>query len=88
MKIFDCPVLGPRPGSEFLCAGSAIAGMRNDDLAGARHAVYFGDAMAKVKREWWFHRASQLWFIVSRDTANDAVLDIVLAAGPEDHHAA
>lgn len=81
MKILDCPVLGPRPASEFLCAGSAIVGMQNDDLAGARHAVYFGDATAKVKREWWFHRASQLWFIVSRDTANDTVLDIVLAAG-------
>ncbi len=80
MKIFNCPILGPRPASEFLCAGSALAGMQNDDLHDARHGVYFGDATAKVKREWWFHRASQLWFLISRDTATDSVLEIALAS--------
>lgn len=88
MKIFDCPILGPRPASEFQCTGSALAGMQNDDLQSARHGVYFGDATAKVKREWWFHRASQLWFIVSRDTATDSVIEIALAsAAGADHDA-
>lgn len=83
MKILDCPVLGPRPASEFICAGGALGGMQFDDLERARRAVYFGDATARVKREWWFHRASQWWFLVTRDTASDAILEITLASAAE-----
>jgi len=44
----------------------------------ARRALYFGDATARVKHEWWFHRPSRLWFRFERDTASDTLLSIEL----------
>ena len=76
MKQFDCPVLGLRPASEFVCAGGMIGVMQMTDGDAARRALYFGDATARVKREWWYHRPSGLWFRFERDTANDTVLAI------------
>ena len=78
MKYFDCPVIGERPASEFICAGSAIEGLANEDAAAVRHGLYFGDATARIKREWWWHRPSQLWFLVTRDTRTDGVSEISL----------
>ncbi len=83
MKLFDCPRLGLRPASEFLCAGAAVNGLLQEDPAHARRSVYFGDATARVKQEWWFHRPSQLWFLIARDTATDHVVDIQLASRAE-----
>ncbi|MGD9601065.1 MAG: sarcosine oxidase subunit delta [Gammaproteobacteria bacterium] len=80
MKHFDCPLIGRRPVSEFLCAGGAIHGLLQEDAAAARHGVYFGDATARVKREWWFHRPSHLWFVIARDTATDEVTQVALAS--------
>ncbi len=88
MKQFDCPLLGRRPASEFTCAGAAIGAMQTDDTAQARHGVYFGDATAREKREWWYHRPSQLWFLITRHTATDTVLEIKLATRTEDAHGA
>lgn len=82
MKQFNCPRLGLRPASEFLCAGTAINGLLQADSARARRSVYFGDATARVKSEWWFHRPSHLWFLITRDTATDHVVDIQLASRP------
>ena len=79
MKHFDCPVIGRRPVSEFLCAGGSIGVMFMDDEEAAREALYFGDATARVKREWWYHRPSRLWFVIDRDTASDAVQAVTLA---------
>jgi sarcosine oxidase, subunit delta len=84
MKQFQCPVLGLRPAHEFICAGSAISGLLQSDSAIARSAVYFGDATARVKREWWYHRPSQFWFLIDRDTASDEIVAIELAAPSED----
>lgn len=83
MKQFDCPHIGRRPASEFICAGGMIGVMQMQDPAAARRALYFGDATARVKREWWLHRPSRLWFRFERDTATDQVLSIELA-NPED----
>ncbi|MGH8596089.1 MAG: sarcosine oxidase subunit delta [Gammaproteobacteria bacterium] len=81
MKQFRCPILGTRPAQEFLCAGGAIEGLLEPDTAAARRGVYFGDATARVKREWWYHRPSHLWFVFERDTASDEVHSITLAEG-------
>ena len=83
MKQFDCPHIGRRPASEFVCAGGMIGVMQIEDPDSARRALYFGDATARVKREWWLHRPSRLWFRFERDTATDQVLAIELAH-PED----
>jgi len=79
MKQFDCPHIGRRPASEFVCAGGMIGVMQMQDPAAARRALYFGDATARVKGEWWLHRPSRLWFRFERDTATDQVLSIELA---------
>ena len=82
MKYFNCPVIGERPSGEFVCAGSAIEGLVNEDAASVRHGLYFGDATARVKREWWWHRPSHLWFLITRDTRTDSVSRIELASLP------
>ena len=79
MKQFSCPLIGRRPTSEFICAGSAIGGLLQEDFAMARAGIYFGDTTARVKREWWYHRPSHLWFVIARDTATDEVEQIDLA---------
>jgi sarcosine oxidase, subunit delta len=79
MKQFDCPHIGRRPASEFLCAGGMIGVLQMQDPAAARRALYFGDATARVKCEWWLHRPSRLWFRFERDTATDQVVSIELA---------
>lgn len=81
MKYFDCPRIGRRPASEFLCAGSSIEAVRNADPDAARRGLYFGDATARVKQEWWWHRPSHLWFLITRDTRTDDVVTVVLARG-------
>jgi sarcosine oxidase, subunit delta len=88
LKLFRCPGLGLRPAQEFICAGAAIGGLLQADSAVAREGVYFGDATARVKREWWFHRPSHLWFLVERDTASDEVLTIELAQPLDESHGA
>ena len=80
MKHFDCPVIGRRPATEFLCAGGGVQVLAMEDEAAAREALYFGDATARVKREWWYHRPSRLWFILERDTASDEVQSVTLAS--------
>lgn len=79
MKQFDCPHIGRRPASEFVFAGGMIGVMCMPDADAARRALYFGDATARVKREWWLHRPSRLWFLFERDTATDQVVSIELA---------
>ena len=80
MKLLNCPVIGTRPASDFICAGSGIGGLIQDDLAAARAGIYFGDATARVKREWWYHRPSHLWFVIDRDTATDDIQHVELAS--------
>lgn len=76
MKIMICPVNGPRPVSEFAYAGE-VRPMpdpgRCDDGAWADY-VFNRNGAAGIKREWWCHIASGIWFIAERDTAADRVL--------------
>lgn len=85
MKHFDCPVIGNRPISEFTGGGTAINGLLNADPASARANLNFGDGTVKIKHEWWYHRPSQLWFIVARDTGSDSVLSVQLAGNEVQH---
>jgi len=36
--------------------------------------VFFRDGVAGIKKEWWYHVPSGVWFIAERDTAADIVL--------------
>jgi sarcosine oxidase subunit delta len=76
MKIMTCPVNGPRAISEFAYGGELRempdpATTRDDDWA---RYVFNRSGIAAVKREWWCHTASGVWFVAERDTATDTVL--------------
>ncbi len=76
MKLLTCPINGPRPVSEFHYWGE----VRNmPDPARATDAewsdyVFNRNGAPGVKREWWYHLASGVWFIAERDTVRDEVV--------------
>ncbi|MCX7055857.1 MAG: sarcosine oxidase subunit delta [Proteobacteria bacterium] len=80
MKILTCPVNGPRSISEFVYGGEIRPmpdpGTTSDD-DWARY-VFNRSGVAGVKREWWCHTASGVWFVAERDTATDTVLKTYL----------
>ena len=47
---------------------------RCDRRASGRDYVFNRNGVPGVKREWWCHVASGVWFIAERDTARDEVL--------------
>lgn len=85
MKHFDCPVIGRRPAQEFHCSGGSVGILLMEDPDAAREALFFGDATARIKREWWYHKPSRLWFIFERDTATDIVHGVELATRTGSH---
>jgi len=87
MKLMPCPVNGVRPVSEFAYAGEVRA-MPDPEAASdtewAGH-VFLRDGAPGLKREWWLHVPSGVWFVAERDTARDHVVRTYLwgeGAGP------
>lgn len=76
MKLLTCPINGPRPVSEFLYWGELREMPDPDQTSDAQWADYVfnrnGDA--GVKKEWWCHTPSGVWFIAERNTTADRVL--------------
>ena len=75
MKLMHCPVNGPRSISEFAYGGELRAmpdPATTDDAAWARY-VFERRGIAEVRREWWCHVPSGVWFIAERDTLTDTV---------------
>ena len=75
-----CPVNGTRVISEFAYAGELRA---MPDPAAATDAqwadyVFNRNGASALKREWWCHTPSGVWFIAERDTANDTILKTYL----------
>jgi sarcosine oxidase subunit delta len=76
MKLLTCPINGPRPVSEFACAGevrpmSDPAACSDEQWA---DYVFNRNGSPGVKQEWWYHVPSGVWFIAERDTLADRVL--------------
>ncbi len=76
MKLLTCPVNGPRPVSEFHYWGEV---REAPDPATATDAVWADYVFNRngapgLKREWWYHLASGVWFIAERDTLRDEVV--------------
>jgi sarcosine oxidase, subunit delta len=63
MKLMPCPINGLRPVSEFRCSDAEWTDY-----------VFNRNGSAAVKKEWWLHIASGIWFVAERDTATDRVL--------------
>lgn len=76
MKIINCPVNGPRPMQEF-AYGGALREMPDPATASDVEwgdYVFNRDGEPGVKREWWYHLASGVWFVAERDTLQDRFL--------------
>jgi sarcosine oxidase subunit delta len=76
MKIMTCPVNGPRPISEFAYAGE-LRQMPDPTSASDiewAHYVFDRNGISGVKREWWCHTPSGVWFVAERDTKTDGVV--------------
>jgi len=76
MKVLACPVNGPRPISEFAYFGEVRempAPDRASDVQWADY-VFNRNGAAAIKKEWWCHVPSGVWFIAERDTTNDHVV--------------
>ena len=75
MKIMTCPVNGPRAITEFAYAGELRAMPDPAVASDAEWADYVFNktGIACVKREWWCHTPSGVWFIAERNTATDTI---------------
>ena len=84
MKLMTCPVNGQRAISEFAYGGE-VREMPDpataSDQAWAEY-VFNRSGVRGVKREWWCHTPSGVWFIAERDTTTDIVLRTYIYAPP------
>ncbi len=76
MKLLRCPINGVRPVSEFHYAGELRSMPDPDRCTDAAWSdyVFNRNGAPGVKREWWLHVSSGIWFIAERDTFSDRVL--------------
>jgi len=83
MKIIHCPVNGPRPLQEFAYGGEFRPMPDPDQATDAQWAayVYHRNGVPGIKREWWYHLASGVWFIAERDTLKDQFIRTYLYDG-------
>jgi len=78
MLRIECPFCGPRPETEFHCAGDADRRRPQSDAGDATWADYlYVRANPKgLHRERWVHSAGcGQWFVVERDTVSHAILN-------------
>lgn len=82
MKIMTCPVNGARAISEFSYAGELRSMPEPASASDSVWAdyVFNRSGVAALKREWWCHVPSGVWFIAERDTATDQILRTYLPA--------
>jgi sarcosine oxidase subunit delta len=76
MKLMPCPINGLRPVSEFAYAGEIRPMPDPDTCSDAEWAdyVFNRNGAAGLKKEWWLHLASGIWFVAERNTTTDEIL--------------
>ncbi len=74
MKLMTCPINGPRAISEFTYGGE-LREMPDPTTSDAVWASYVFNrtGIPGIKREWWCHTPSGVWFIAERDTTTDTI---------------
>ncbi len=82
-----CPHCGERGSEEFAYFGDATVSRPAGASAQAKGAwmdyVYLRDNPAGAHRELWHHvHGCRTWLVVTRDTRNHAIADVVPAAAP------
>lgn len=84
MKLMTCPINGPRAISEFAYGGEVRE--MPDPAAASDQAwaayVFNRSGVPGVKKEWWCHTPSGVWFIAERDTTTDAIFKTYLYEPP------
>ena len=73
MKVIDCPIIGTRPAQEFHYGGE-LRQMPEPGKVDDEHwadYVFNRDGEPGIKREWWYHLPSGMWFIAERDNKSD-----------------
>ncbi len=71
----SCPINGPRPVSEFVYWGE-IRDMPDPNRASDGEwadYVFNRNGAPGLKKEWWCHSPSGVWFIAERDTVADEI---------------
>ena len=73
MKLINCPINGLRPAQEFHYGGQFRSMPDPDEASDAEWAdyVFHRDGEPGIKREWWYHLASGVWFVAERDNQTD-----------------
>ena len=76
--LVPCPNCGPRDVNEFTCTGEVlIRPQRDPTLRELMTYIHMRRNVAGVQREWWHHRyGCQAWFLASRDTRTNEVLEV------------
>ena len=76
MKILTCPVNGPRPLQEFHYGGEWRDMPDPESASDEAWADYVFNRRGSpdVKREWWYHIASGIWFVAERNNVTDEIL--------------
>ena len=75
MKLLRCPINGLRPVTEFFYWGE-VRDMPDPNTASDEtwaDYVFNRNGAPALKKEWWCHLPSGVWFIVERDTLLDEV---------------
>jgi len=87
MKLMRCPVNGWRPIQEFSYGGSLRSMPPPQESSDQQWAdyVFHRSGAAAVKKEWWCHLASGVWFIAERDTFTDKILRTYLFQENSNH---
>lgn len=83
MKLMRCPVNGLRPIQEFTYGGifRALPDPRVSTDAEWADYVFARSSEPGLKREWWYHLASDTWFIAERETRTDEISRTYLFEG-------
>ena len=68
MKVFDCPVIGRRPISEFDYVGEVRKPPMDADETTWAEYVFNRNGAPGLLREWWYHRPTGRWYVMERDT--------------------
>ena len=79
MKLIDCPHIGARSASEFVYGGEVRRPPLGEEVSDQQWAAYVfnRDSAPGVKREWWCHAPSGMWFVFERDTLTDEFIKLV-----------
>ncbi len=87
MKLMRCPINGWRPIQEFSCGGTfrRMPPPRESSDRQWADYVFHRSGAAAVKKEWWCHLASGVWFIAERDTSTDEILRTYLFQESANH---